>query len=63
MARGGRLRDRLLPRMMGACSWCRKPAGGGDTIADNGLLEAGSALGCTPGLHANLEQVRDRSAQ
>jgi myo-inositol-1(or 4)-monophosphatase len=34
-----------------------------DFIADNGLLEAGSALGCTPGLHAMLEQLRGRSAQ
>jgi myo-inositol-1(or 4)-monophosphatase len=34
-----------------------------DFIADNGLLEAGSALACTPGLHATLEQVRSRSVQ
>jgi myo-inositol-1(or 4)-monophosphatase len=32
-------------------------------IADNGLLAAGSALGCTPGLQATLEQVRGRSAR
>jgi myo-inositol-1(or 4)-monophosphatase len=32
-----------------------------DFIADNGLLEAGSALGCTPGLQQTLEQVRDGS--
>ena len=29
-----------------------------DFIADNGLLEPGSALACTPGLHAMLEQLR-----
>ena len=34
-----------------------------DFIADNGLLEPGSALGCTPGLRDVLEQVRDRSAR
>src|SRR5918996_495050 len=32
-----------------------------DFIADNGLLEAGSALGCTPGLHAMLEGLRART--
>ena len=34
-----------------------------DFIADNGLLEPGSAFGCTPGLRDVLEQVRDRSAR
>ena len=34
-----------------------------DFIADNGLLEPGSASACTPGLQATLEQVRGRSAQ
>jgi myo-inositol-1(or 4)-monophosphatase len=29
-----------------------------DFITDNGLLEPGSALACTPGLRATLEQVR-----
>jgi len=32
-----------------------------DFIADSGLLEAGSALGCTPGLQVTLEQVRERA--
>jgi myo-inositol-1(or 4)-monophosphatase len=32
-----------------------------DFIAENGLLEAGSALACTPALHTPLEQVRGRS--
>lgn len=34
-----------------------------DFIADNGLLEAGSALACAPGLHEMLEELRDGSAQ
>ena len=34
-----------------------------DFIADNSLLEPGSALGCTPGLHAILEPLLGRSAQ
>jgi myo-inositol-1(or 4)-monophosphatase len=33
-----------------------------DFIAENGLLEPGSALACTPGLQATLEQVRERAA-
>ena len=33
-----------------------------DFIAENGLLEAGSALACTPGLQTTLEQVRERAA-
>jgi myo-inositol-1(or 4)-monophosphatase len=32
-----------------------------DFIADNGLLEPGSALGCTPGLQASLRQLIGRS--
>jgi myo-inositol-1(or 4)-monophosphatase len=31
-----------------------------DFIAENGLLEAGSALAGTPGLRQTLEQVRGR---
>jgi myo-inositol-1(or 4)-monophosphatase len=34
-----------------------------DFIAENGLLEPGSALACTPGLQQILEQVRGRSAR
>jgi myo-inositol-1(or 4)-monophosphatase len=34
-----------------------------DFLAENGLMAAGSALACTPGLYAILEQVRSRSAQ
>ena len=34
-----------------------------DFIAENGLLEPGSALACTPGLQETLEQVRGRSAR
>ena len=34
-----------------------------DFIADNGLLDAGSALACTPGLQQTLEQVRDRATR
>jgi myo-inositol-1(or 4)-monophosphatase len=33
-----------------------------DFIAENGLLEPGSALACTPGLRATLEQVRAGAA-
>jgi myo-inositol-1(or 4)-monophosphatase len=32
-----------------------------DFIADHGLLEAGSALGCTPGLQETLERIRAAS--
>jgi myo-inositol-1(or 4)-monophosphatase len=34
-----------------------------DFIAENCLLEPGSALACTPGLRAALEQVRGRSTR
>ncbi len=34
-----------------------------DFIAENGLLGAGGALGCTSGLRAALEQVRGRSTR
>ena len=34
-----------------------------DFIADNGLLEAGSALACTPGLQATLEQIRQGAGE
>jgi myo-inositol-1(or 4)-monophosphatase len=32
-----------------------------DFIADNGLMETGSALGCTPGLRPVLDEVRARA--
>jgi myo-inositol-1(or 4)-monophosphatase len=32
-----------------------------DFIADNGLMAAGSALACTPGLHETLARIRDGS--
>ena len=33
-----------------------------DFIADNGLMAPGSALGCAPGLHAALEEIRKRAS-